>query len=379
MVYTEKGDFVMKRVLCLLLSVCFVVIMCIATPVSVSAKTYTFDKQHVIGDVDGDGILSVVDVTCVQRMLVGMDMPVGGLNDCYYFYAADADGDGTVTAIDATIMLRHCAWIPTSVDMDRRITITANDVKMFNAYKCYAFMQNQGFDDVHIAGLLGYFDALSGIDSTYIQNDYIPTFGLSDEHYCFGQNKTDLFYIDGKTKVLNAYDLDDYCRAVSSDGILFDTSDAYVYNGEDGNLHYMPCIGLFGVSGENAMSLIDYSRAVREKRSAYDWHDIDVQLAWAFSSSDNTGSYMGDVMSVYKNKSFANTDEAVSFINSRIVSFTPRFANSVRSCASKWQNVFQTWSFDDFGSVFFDYVGRISKLMQIKVFVSDSDVSLKPQ
>ncbi len=57
-------------------------------------------SQTIIGDVDGDGEVTIIDVTCIQRHLV--DIPVKAYNEA----AADADGDGIVTIFDATLIQR---------------------------------------------------------------------------------------------------------------------------------------------------------------------------------------------------------------------------------------------------------------------------------
>ena len=53
-------------------------------------------KANVLGDVNGDGIVSSIDVTAIYNVLLGSD----------YTYAttADVNGDQTVTAIDVTII-----------------------------------------------------------------------------------------------------------------------------------------------------------------------------------------------------------------------------------------------------------------------------------
>lgn len=56
--------------------------------------------QTLIGDVDGDGEVTIIDVTSIQRHLV--DIPVKAYNES----AADADGDGIVTIFDATLIQR---------------------------------------------------------------------------------------------------------------------------------------------------------------------------------------------------------------------------------------------------------------------------------
>lgn len=55
----------------------------------------------LLGDADGDGIVTVFDATAIQRQLVGLS------NDSYVEDAADADGDGRISVFDATEIQRH--------------------------------------------------------------------------------------------------------------------------------------------------------------------------------------------------------------------------------------------------------------------------------
>lgn len=58
------------------------------------------------GDVDGDGEITVVDATAIQRRLA--DLP----NKKFVSEAADADGDGSLTILDATEIQRFIADLP---------------------------------------------------------------------------------------------------------------------------------------------------------------------------------------------------------------------------------------------------------------------------
>lgn len=62
--------------------------------------------QLVLGDVDGDGEVSIIDATCIQRHLA--ELAVISYNEI----AADADGDGEVTILDATSIQRYLAELP---------------------------------------------------------------------------------------------------------------------------------------------------------------------------------------------------------------------------------------------------------------------------
>ena len=60
----------------------------------------------MLGDVDGDGEVTIIDATCIQRKLASIPTAK------YFESAADTDGDGEVTIIDATAIQRHLVQLP---------------------------------------------------------------------------------------------------------------------------------------------------------------------------------------------------------------------------------------------------------------------------
>ena len=62
-------------------------------------------KSFLLGDADGDGVITVADATIIQRYLAEMDVPV------FIETAADADEDGTVDAMDAAVIRRLVAGL----------------------------------------------------------------------------------------------------------------------------------------------------------------------------------------------------------------------------------------------------------------------------
>ena len=67
-------------------------------------------EDVILGDVDKDGEVTVVDATFIQRKLVNMKVPV------FDEKAADVDGDGEVTIIDATWIQRYLVGMPSPLD-----------------------------------------------------------------------------------------------------------------------------------------------------------------------------------------------------------------------------------------------------------------------
>ena len=64
--------------------------------------------KFILGDTDGDGEVTILDATAIQRHLASL--PTRAYNE----KAADADGDKEVTILDATAIQRHLASLPTN-------------------------------------------------------------------------------------------------------------------------------------------------------------------------------------------------------------------------------------------------------------------------
>ncbi len=75
--------------------------------VTAKAETISF-KEMILGDIDGDGTVTIIDATLLQRHLV--DIPTYA----YQEDAADTDLDGSVTIIDATLIQRWLAGMTTN-------------------------------------------------------------------------------------------------------------------------------------------------------------------------------------------------------------------------------------------------------------------------
>ena len=68
----------------------------------------TVHNDIILGDVDGDGRVTILDATAIQRHLASLS------TTAYDEKAADADEDGKVTILDATAIQRHLASLPTN-------------------------------------------------------------------------------------------------------------------------------------------------------------------------------------------------------------------------------------------------------------------------
>ena len=69
---------------------------------------YTFDatKDYLLGDVNGDGQVTVVDATLIQKYIAGLVT----LSDTQKA-AADVNNDGSVSVIDATLIQKYIAGL----------------------------------------------------------------------------------------------------------------------------------------------------------------------------------------------------------------------------------------------------------------------------
>lgn len=85
-----------------------------ATYRTAAAKMGIEVENEICGDADGDGKVSIFDVTCIQKMLVkisGKDGSSfsGGIVTAFEKKILDVDGDGEVTIRDATAIQRYLA------------------------------------------------------------------------------------------------------------------------------------------------------------------------------------------------------------------------------------------------------------------------------
>ncbi len=74
------------------------------------------EQPVLLGDVDGDGRITILDAAYIRRKLAGIPIPFG-FNDT----AADTDGDGNVTILDATCIQRWLAGLPSNDNIGKPI------------------------------------------------------------------------------------------------------------------------------------------------------------------------------------------------------------------------------------------------------------------
>ena len=81
-----------------------------------SVYVVTEEVSLILGDVDGDGEVTIIDATFIQRYLASLAIPFE-MNEA----TADTDGDGEITIIDATFIQRHLASLPIPYDIGKPI------------------------------------------------------------------------------------------------------------------------------------------------------------------------------------------------------------------------------------------------------------------
>ena len=90
----------------------------------VISVSYTFTMpgsaavKVLLGDADGDGEVTILDATTIQRRLAGLP------TNAYHEECSDADEDGEVSILDATAIQRHLAGLPTNKNIGTMVEIS---------------------------------------------------------------------------------------------------------------------------------------------------------------------------------------------------------------------------------------------------------------
>ena len=80
-------------------------------------KELPTEEDLILGDVDGDGEVTSIDATYIQRLLADMAVP-----DSFNETAADVDGDDEVSVLDATLIQRWLADFNTPYNIGEPIS-----------------------------------------------------------------------------------------------------------------------------------------------------------------------------------------------------------------------------------------------------------------
>ena len=73
-------------------------------------------QEYLLGDIDGDGEVSVLDATYIQKYIALLPVPE------YELAAADTEGDGEISVLDATLIQKWIAMLLTDSDIDTIIS-----------------------------------------------------------------------------------------------------------------------------------------------------------------------------------------------------------------------------------------------------------------
>ena len=68
-------------------------------------------QEYFLGDIDGDGEVSVLDATYIQKYIALLPVPE------YELAAADTEGDGEISVLDATLIRKWIAMLLTDSDI----------------------------------------------------------------------------------------------------------------------------------------------------------------------------------------------------------------------------------------------------------------------
>ena len=66
-------------------------------------------SDSIYGDIDGDGAITVTDVTLIQKFSIGLDISANVTDKVDVTKAADVNGDGIVSVLDATMAQKYIA------------------------------------------------------------------------------------------------------------------------------------------------------------------------------------------------------------------------------------------------------------------------------
>ena len=84
-------------------------------PTEPATEPETTSGEIILGDVDGDGEVTSLDATYIQRQMAFMDVKT--FNET----AADIDGDGEITSLDVTYIQRYLAFMDVKYPIDQPI------------------------------------------------------------------------------------------------------------------------------------------------------------------------------------------------------------------------------------------------------------------
>lgn len=102
----------MKKMIALSCAIIMVCMLC------VTFFNASETASYILGDVNGDGEVDILDATAAQRVLAHLLKDDDGM----YAKRGDIDGDGDLTSVDVTYIQRYLAHLPIPYPIDEVVT-----------------------------------------------------------------------------------------------------------------------------------------------------------------------------------------------------------------------------------------------------------------
>ena len=250
---------------------------------------------------------------------------------CVVFAIVAAVTSPNPASYEDKVVSRTCSFSTSEITGDTEGTTDERVEK--NAKKFYSVANQLGFDDVHVAGMLGNFTAEGGLDPYTIECIY-------DEPFKIGRRK--------KVAIDCNFWLDTYTNKL---GI------SYSYAG-----HYKAGIGIAGFTAEANDELRSYAKKLNK-----DWWDIGVQTAYALTKFSESRT------ATYKHTKYSTPEEAAyDFCYDWERPAASAAASSIgkrKSSARTYYNKIKSWTVDT------SYANSIITMTQISKDDADDSAS----
>ena len=134
----------------------------------------------ILGDADGDGKVTVLDATTIQKVKASIDVP--------YFSedAADVDTDGSVSVLDATWIQKHLASLPSPSGIGKPMRNYHDRIDLTDSalIGSWAYEEDENFVYTFNADGKGTYDAYGDIlNFDYVDYGSFVTISYSDAPY----------------------------------------------------------------------------------------------------------------------------------------------------------------------------------------------------
>lgn len=218
--------------------------LCMAMMISISAHA----ESRLLGDVDGDGEVSISDATIIQRHVVGIKTPFSVTAS-----VADVDGDHTVTLMDATHIQRWMVNLPETCPISAPVAEPSPTER-------YVTVEGVTFDLKKVPSdvVLNDDNLSNGVTLMLIPqseiNPYDITTVVNNGHYKNRIDYTDSrfkesYLMEKNTDILQGYD----CEVIDGEN----NSLAYVYAHYNGGMYYPYQTSVYAIGKAHGSSSIE--------------------------------------------------------------------------------------------------------------------------